>query len=184
MAKEVSSWKQKKEYRILAPENFDNKEVGVTFGSDEKHLIGRKVDVSLKDITDDRSKQHLKLGLVITHVEDGKAHTKFKEFKVDSGYLHSKIRKGVSKIDYITFMNFSDGRVRIKLVAVTQGKASMSAKKEILSRMAKTLESYSNASLNDFVQATLFGKLGTDIYHNAKEVYPINRIEIEEVKVM
>ena len=183
MAKEVSSWKQKTEYKILAPENFDSREVGVTFGSDEKALVGRSVDVSLKELTDDRSKQYLKLELEITGAKDGKAQTKFKVFRVDPGYLHSKIRKGMSKIDYVTFLNLADGKVRVKVVAVTQVKAKMSQKKEILARMGKALEGYQNMALTDFVQATLFGKLGTDIYHNTKTVCPINRIEIEEVRI-
>jgi small subunit ribosomal protein S3Ae len=183
MAKEMSSWKQKKEYKILAPENFDSKEVGVTFAGNEESLIGRSVDVSMKELVEDRSKQHLKLVLEITGAKDGKAHTKFKIFRVDAGYLHSKIRRGCSKIDYTTFLNLTDGKVRVKVIAVTQGKAKMSQKKEILSRIAKALVGYQTMTLSDFVQATLFGKLGTDLYHNTKTVSPINRVEIEEVRI-
>ena len=38
MAKEISSWKQKSEYKLMAPENFDSRELGSTFASDPKKL--------------------------------------------------------------------------------------------------------------------------------------------------
>ena len=101
MAKEISSWKQKTLYRIIAPENFESKEVGNTLASDPKNLIGRRIDVSLKELTDDKTKQHLKVILEINDVKEDRALTKFRMFSASQGYLHSNVRKGMSKIDYI-----------------------------------------------------------------------------------
>jgi len=70
-------------------------------------------------LTDDRTKQHLKVILEITEVREGTAFTRFKVFEANQGYLHSKVRKGMSKVDYIGFLNFPDGRVRVKIMAVT-----------------------------------------------------------------
>ena len=184
MAKEISSWKQKVTYKLIAPENFESQEVGTTLGSDPKNLVGRLVDVSLKELTDDRTKQHLKVVLEVTDVKDDRAMTKFKRFFASQGYLHSKVRKGTSKIDYIGRMELTDSKVRIKIMAVTHKTINSSQKKEILARIRKSVENYKNASLNEFVQATLFGKLGTDIYHNSKSICPISRVEVEEVKVL
>jgi len=183
MAKEISSWKQKSEYKIVAPENFNSRELGSTFGSEPKNLVGRRIGVSLKDLTDDRTKQYLKVYLEVEKVEDGKAVTKFKIFEVDKGYMHSRVRKGMSKVDYIGNLVLSDGKARIKISAVTQRKTQSSQKREILVRIIKTVENYKAGSVNDLVQATLFGKLGTEIYHNVKGIVPINRVEVEELKV-
>lgn len=184
MAKEMSSWKQKTLYKIVSPENFESREVGCTFASDPQNLIGRRVDISLKELTDDRTKQHLKVILEVVDVKEDKALTRFKIFEANSGYLHSKVRKGMSKIDYIGFINLQDGRVRVKIMAVTHKNIKSSQKKEILARIKKTMEGYQSATLNDFVQATLFGKLGTEIYHNSKNICPISRVEVEEVKIL
>jgi small subunit ribosomal protein S3Ae len=183
MAKEISSWKQKTLYRIIAPDNFESKEVGNTLGSDPKNLIGRRIDVSLKELTDDKTKQHLKVILEINDVKEDRALTKFRMFSANQGYLHSKVRKGMSKIDYIGRLKLADGTVRIKVIAVTHKTIKSSQKKEILARITKAVESYKNSNLTDFVQATLFGKLGTDIYHNCKNICPISRVEVEEVRV-
>ena len=184
MAKEMNSWKQKTLYKIVSPENFESREVGNTFASDPKNLIGRRVDISLKDLTEDRTKQHLKVILEVTDVKDDKAYTKFKIFEANQGYLHSKVRKGMSKVDYIGFIDLQDGRVRVKIMAVTHKNAKSSQRKEILARITKTVEGYKNCTLNDFIQATLFGKLGTEIYHNSKNITPISRVEVEEVKIL
>jgi small subunit ribosomal protein S3Ae len=184
MAKEMSSWKQKTLYKIVSPENFESREVGSTFASDPKNLIGRRVDISLKELTEDRTKQHLKVILEVTDVKEDKAYTKFKIFEANQGYLHSKVRKGMSKVDYIGFIDLQDGRVRVKIMAVTHKNAKSSQRKEILARITKTMEGYKNLTLNDFVQATLFGKLGTEIYHNSKNICPISRVEVEEVKIL
>jgi len=183
MAKEISSWKQKTLYRIIAPENFESKEVGNTFGSDPKNLIGRRIDVSLKELTDDKTKQHLKVVLEVNDVKEDRALTKFRLFSASQGYLHSKVRKGMSKIDYIGRLKFSDGAVRVKIIAVTHKTIKSSQKKEMLARITKAVESYKERTLQDFIQDTLYGKLGTDIYHSCKNLCPISRVEVEEVRV-
>ncbi|MEA3255144.1 MAG: hypothetical protein U9Q22_04865 [Candidatus Altiarchaeota archaeon] len=184
MVREKSSWKKKSRYRIIAPENFDFRELGTTLSSEPKKLIGRRIDVSLKDLTDDRSKQHLKVIFEINKVEGDKALTQFKVFQANQGYIHSKVRKGMSKIDYIKSMKLDDSKVKIKVMAVTHRNIKTSQKREIISKITETVEGYKKVKLNDFLQATLFGKLGTGIYHNAKTVCPIRRVEIEEVRVV
>ena len=184
MAKEMSSWKQKNLYKIVSPENFESREVGSTFASDPQNLLGRRVDISLKELTEDRTKQHLKVILEVVDVKEDKAYTRFKIFEANQGYLHSKVRKGMSKVDYVGYINLQDGKVRVKIMAVTHKNAKTSQRKEILARITKTMEGYKSATLNDFVQATLFGKLGTEIYHNAKNICPISRVEVEEVKIL
>jgi len=184
MAKEISSWKHKSMYRIIAPENFDSRELGTTLSSDPKKVIGRSIEVSLKDLTDDKSKQHLNVIFEINEVKDDKALTQFKVFQANRGYIYSKVRKGMSKVDYIGKLKLVDSEIKIKIMAVTHQNVKTSQKKEILSRIGKTLDRYKDVNLNDFLQALLFGKLGTEIYHNAKSICPIRRVEIEEVRVV
>lgn len=171
-------------YIITAPENFDSRELGTTLSSEPKKLLGRRIDVSLKDLTDDRSKQHLKIIFEINELKGNKALTQFKVFQANQGYIHSKVRKGMSKIDYAGDIELDDSKIKIKVMAVTHRNIKTSQKKEILSKITETLEGYKKVKLNDFLQATLFGKLGTEIYHNTKSVCPIRRVEIEKVRVV
>ncbi len=185
MAKKISSWKQKSTYTIVAPENFGLHEMGETMAKDPQSLTGRTIDVSLRDLAGDKTKQHLKLIFEITGVSANKANTKFKAFNVNYGYLRSKVRKGSSKIDYINRVELdSDKKVQIKIVTVTHGMVNTSRGKEMRSKIDEILDKYKNAKLDDFVQSALFGKLGTEIYREIKKIAPVRRVEIEQVKVL
>lgn len=185
MAKKISSWKQKKVYTIVAPENFDFRELGDTVSNNPKNLIGRTIDVSLRDLTGDKTKQHLKIIFEICNVKDNKAHTRFKVFDVNPGYLRSKVRKGSSKIDCIHRVSIEPNlRAQIKVVTVTHQNIKTSRGKEMTDKIKEILDKYTNTKLDDFVQATLFGKLGTEIYREIKKIAPVRRVEIEQVKVI
>ncbi len=183
MAKKVSSWSQKSMYRILAPEDFESQEIGTTMSGDPKNLIGRTVSVSLRDLTGDKSKQHLKVIFEISDVKNNEAHTRFRVFKTDSGYLRSKIRKGMGKIDYINRFNLDNSGVKIKITTLTNQNIQTSQKKDIIARISKILEAHRNSKLNDFAQAVLFGKLGSEIYQGIKTICPVRRVEVEQVRV-
>jgi small subunit ribosomal protein S3Ae len=185
MAKKISSWKQKKIYTLTAPENFDFRELGNTLSNNPKNLIGRTIDVSLRDLTGDKTKQHLKIVFEICDVKDNKAHTRFKVFDVNPGYLRSKVRKGSSKIDYIHRFDIEPNlRVQVKVDTVTHQNIKTSRGKEMTAKITEILDRYKNTKLDDFIQATLFGKLGTEIYREIKKIAPVRRVEIEQVKVV
>ncbi|HIE33748.1 MAG TPA: 30S ribosomal protein S3ae [Candidatus Altiarchaeales archaeon] len=184
MARKVKSWKNKIFYKILAPENFDFQEIGDTLADDPKKLIGRTVDVSLRDLTGDNTKQHLKLIFEINDVKGDKAYTKFKKFVVNPGYLRSKVRKGSSKIDYIDNLLLDNSKIQIGIMTVTRQNIKTSRKEEIFRIIKEVLKKRESMKLNDFLQSTLFGKLGTEIYKEVKKIVPIKRVEVEQVRVL
>ncbi len=185
MAKKISSWKQKLVYTIVAPENFDFKELGDTIAKDPKSLIGRTIDVSLRDMTGDKTKQHLKIIFEINEVKGNKAHTRFRVFNVNPGYLRSRVRKGSSKIDCIHRIDIEPNLgVQVKVMAVTHQNIKTSRGRDITAKISEILDNYKNTKLDDFIQSTLFGKLGTEIYREVKKIAPVRRVEIEQVRVL
>ncbi len=184
MAKKVSSWSQKSIYKILAPESFGFQEIGTTMAGDPKNLVGRTVNVSLRDLTNDKSKQNLKVIFEINDVQNNEAHTRFKILETNSSYLRSKIRKGVGKVDYISRLNLDNSNVKIKIISVTNPNIKTPQKKDIHGQISTILESHKGSKLDDFVQSALFGKLGTDLYHGIKKICPVRRVEIEQIKVI
>lgn len=184
MATVKKGWKEKTMYRVIAPESFDQQEIGATLSSDENSLRGRTVEVSLKDLTGDKTKQYLKVVFEIFKVEDGKAKTRFKKFYTSSQYLRSRIRKGMSKIEPETKLKLSDAAIWIKVVIATQKKIQTSKSIDMNKRVLAILEKHKDLKLNDFLQMALFGKLGTDIYHNIKKISPTKRVEIEEIRLL
>jgi phosphotransferase system enzyme I (PtsI) len=69
MAKTVTTWKSKKVYQIVTPENFDFREIGETVASDPERLKGRTVNSSLGELMDDRGKNYMNLVFEIVDVK-------------------------------------------------------------------------------------------------------------------
>ena len=69
--------KGKQWFGIIAPKYFDEKEIGKTISAVPEALIGKTVDVSAVELTNDINKYYLKLKFKITSVDGDKAFTQF-----------------------------------------------------------------------------------------------------------
>ena len=183
MAKTVSTWKQKKLYTIVTPENFDSQEIGHTIASEPDKILGRTVSVSLEELTKDRSKQYLTILFELSDVKGEQVSTKFKKFYVSEGYLKSKVRKGSSKLDYLADVSFSGVNARLKMMVLSRHRITGPQRKQILASIANTLNKHRSTNFDQFLQAVVFGKFGTEVYKNIKTICPINRVEVYELKV-
>jgi small subunit ribosomal protein S3Ae len=181
--KTVTSWKNKKVYQILSPENFEFQEIGETISSDPASLKGRTLNVSLGELTSDRSKNYMNLVFEITDVKGDKAHTRFKKFFIPTGYLRSKVRKRTSKVDYLKDLQVGERKIRVKIMILSRHKISEVQTTSIKAGVQKILDEFAQAGVDKFVQQTLFGKLGTEIYKKIKSVCPIMRVEVYTLEV-
>ena len=93
------TWKEKSWYTIKTPVNFEDKEIGETPARDPELLIGRGVEVTMRELTGDFSKQYIKLRFEIDNVAGDVANTKFTGHKTTTDYVRSMIRRGTSRID-------------------------------------------------------------------------------------
>ena len=64
------TWKEKSWYTIKTPVNFEDKEIGETPAKDADLLIGRGVEVTMRELTGDFSKQYIKLRFEIDNVAE------------------------------------------------------------------------------------------------------------------
>jgi len=131
-------------------------------------LVGRTIGTSLGELTEDRGKGYMMLVFQITDVKSDKAHTKFKRFFMPTGYLRSKVRKGVSKLDYLRDLDFKDEKVRVKLMILSRHKISAEQKSMIRKEVDAILDSHKSGKPDHLVQLTLFGKLGTRYTRSAR----------------
>ncbi len=70
------TWKEKSWYTIKTPVNFEDKEIGETPARDPDYLIGRGVEVTMRELSGDFSKQYIKLRFEIDNVAGDVANTK------------------------------------------------------------------------------------------------------------
>ncbi|MBS7257861.1 MULTISPECIES: 30S ribosomal protein S3ae [Methanobrevibacter] len=180
------TWKEKSWYTIKTPVNFEDKEIGETPAKDPELLIGRGVEVTMRELTGDFSKQYIKLRFEIDNVAGEVANTKFTGHKTTTDYVRSMIRRGTSRIDASTIATTKDGRkVKLQVLAVTVRRAKSSQQRYMRKVIEDLLvEAAAEKSFDDLIKSVVTGKLASEIYHNAKKIYPLKRVEIIKSKVI
>jgi small subunit ribosomal protein S3Ae len=179
-------WKAKNWYNILAPPSFDNVTVADTLADSPDNLINRVTGVSLADLTNDFRKSHIVLYFQVKSVEENNAHTQFIGHTLTSDYLRRLIRRRRSKIEGVYDITTRDGaQIRVKPFAATDKRIQNSQKKIVRESMKKTItEQATKSTLSEFVNIIIDGKLGSELYKNCKNLYPVKRIEIYKTEVV
>lgn len=180
-------WREKKWVTVYAPDSFNNIPIAYIPITGDEHAKGRVIEVTLFDILKgDPSQYQYKIYFQIDKVDGEKATTIFKRYEYAKEFLRSLIRRGSTKITYITECKTKDGHIfRIKVIALThkQLNASRMHALRLIARdvMNKTIP---QMSIDQFVQATCYGKINSDIMAAAKKVIRIRHVGLEKVKLV
>ncbi len=180
------TWKEKQWYNIVTPKEFGDAEIGTTPARDPEMLVKRTVESSMRELSGDFSKQYIKLFFQIKDVAGNTANTNFVGHQVTSDYVRSMIRRGTSRIDAITPVITQDNKkMKIHVLAITIKRAKSSQQKFIRETMERLVtEAASGRTFRDLVEDIVTGKLASTIYHEAKKVYPLKRVEIVKTRVV
>ncbi|WP_306056931.1 30S ribosomal protein S3ae [Natronococcus wangiae] len=179
----VSRAKQEKRwYTVLAPEQFDRKELGETPADEPEKVYDRTIETTLGELTDNASENNTKLTFKVTDVGSDAAYTEFKEHSLTRDYLRSLVRRGASKIEaYVTVLTTDDYRVQVQPVAFTTKKADASQEKAIREQMvAMVEEAAAERTFEELIDGIVEGRLSSAIYGEAKTIYPLRRVEIQK----
>ena len=179
-------WRSKRWYTVVAPEYFGGVEIGSVISDDPQKLIGRTIESTLYDITEDFAHQYLKIYFQITSVEGRRALTMFKGHEYSRDYLRSLVRRRTTRIDCITNITTKDGyKLRVSAVAFTLTRIKTSQEKEIRAIMRRIIEEKAaSLSFNQFVQEAVLGKIASDIYNEAKKIVPLRHVGIRKSKLL
>jgi small subunit ribosomal protein S3Ae len=173
-------------YAVLASQEFDRAELGETPADEPETLHGRTVETTLGEITDDFSENNTKVKFQVDEVGKDSAYTRFIGHELARDYVRSLVRRGTSKIgDVITVRTTDDYRVQLQPVAFTAKKADDSQEKSIRRRMNEMVnEKGTDVTFEELVDAVVEGRLSSAVYNEAKEIYPVRRVEIQKSKVI
>ncbi|MDK2892736.1 30S ribosomal protein S3ae [Methanohalophilus sp.] len=184
--RKLDKWKNKEWYTIETPEFIGRNVIGVTPADDSEKLLGRVVETTVGDITNDFSKHNIKLRLAVDNVNGNVANTKFIGHEITTDYLRSIVKRQTSRIDANIEVKSKDGRkLRIKPIAFTVKRARTSQIKGIRRIMEETvLKRASELNFEQLVEEIVTGRLAANIYRAAKIVYPLRRVEIRKTEVI
>jgi len=165
---------------------FGRTPVGETIANDPNRIVGRIIETTLGELTNNFSKQNTKLKFRVDRVAGDSAYTKFVGHEMTTDYVRSLVKRRTSRIDSIVDVTTVDGyQVRVKPSCFTVKRARANQVKTIreLSRQV-VLAKAVGLDLNQLVQEIVMGKLSLDIYKEAKAIYPLRRVEVRKTEIM
>lgn len=179
-------WRAKKWYKIVSPEVFGSKVIGETPTDIPEKLIGRNLEISVKDLTDDFTKSHIKVFLRIDSVQEEIAKTVFNGLEETTDYIKKLARRKKSKIDMV-----SDGltkdkiMMRVKSIMVSE-KRLQHRQLEELRRVAELYfkEKIPSALMYDLVGEIIHGSVRNELFDKLKKIYPVKKIEVRKVEIL
>lgn len=179
-------WRDKSWYTVLAPSYFGNVELGAIPAAEPENMIGRIVDSTLYDVTNDFAHQYLKMHFQITGVEGKTAHTMFKGHEYSHDYTRSLVRRRTTKVEGVFDVTTKDGyKLRVTISAFTLSRIMTSqeqAARAIMRNIVK--EKASKLTLDQFAQEMVLGKIASDIYNRAKMIAPLRHVGIRKSKLL
>ncbi len=180
-------WREKKWINVFAPDSFNNVPIAYIPITDDEKAKGRVLEVTLFDILKGDPSQHqYKMYFQIDKVDGEKATTIFKRYEYAKEFLRSLVRRGSSKITYVMEVKTKDGFIfRIKVLALTHRPLNTSRKKALRLIAKEVMEkTIPQMTIDEFVQATCYGKINSDIMAAAKKVIRMRHVGLEKVKLI
>jgi small subunit ribosomal protein S3Ae len=179
-------WRMKEWYDVYSPPYFGERIVAGIPCETPAAVLGRVVETTLYDITDDFAHQSIKLYFLIVNTKDHRAETILKSHEYATDYLRSLVRRGSTRMDGIFNATTRDQfSTRISIVAFTRDRIKASQEHGVRQLMKQIVDEKA-AALNyeQLSQEIVLGKLGSDIYNLAKKIAPLRHVGVRKSKVV
>lgn len=178
--------KGKKWFTIIAPKVFGERELAKTMAVDQELLVGRRIVVSLIELTNDFSKYHMKFFFRIKKVEGEKAFTEFDGSECLRDYISRMVIRRVRRVDTVQGLKTKDDKVIIvKGLTVLSRKIKSNVKKIIRKSVAEAIKAeVENSTLDEFINNIISNEMKNKILKENRKIYPIRNFEIRKTEVI
>ena len=180
-------WREKRWITVNAPDSFNNVPIAYVPITDDENASGRVIEITLFDILKgDPSQRQYKLYFQLHKIDGEIATTIFKRFEYSKEFLRSLVRRGSSKINFIIDIKTKDGYVfRVKVLALTHRPLNTS-RQHALRIIARDVinKTVPEMTIDQFVQATCYSKINSDIMAAFKRVIKVRHVGLEKVKLI
>lgn len=179
-------WRLKEWYDVYSPSYFGELVVASVPVEKPEALIGRVVETTLYDITNDFAHQSIKLYFLIVNSTDHKAATILKSHEYATDYLRSLVRRGSTRMDGIFKVTTKDQfSTRISVVAFTRDRIKASQEHGIRQMMRQVIDERAAAlNYDQLTHEAVLGKIGSDIYNMAKKIAPLRHVGVRKSKLL
>ena len=178
--------KAKTWYSIISPKLFEEVEMGKTMASDPDKLVGRRIKISLLELTNNYSKFYVKFIFRIKRVEGTKAYADFDGSEVMQDYISRMILRRVRRIDTVQDLQTKDGvKIRIKGIAVISRRIKSSIISRIRNQIREMMQDeVQNSNFEDFVDKVITDEIKGKILRTTRQTYPVRNFEIRKTELL
>ena len=177
--KTADKWKKKMWYTVLAPEEFERREIGETIAEKPEMVVGRLISISGRDLANQPKKQHIKIMFRVKTISGNKAHTEAEGHFIKDDFIRRLVRRRSSKVMIVKTFNTKDGKpIRMKVVVITDRKASGKQKASVHKKTEELSKKFvAEIDSKKIIDELVFGNLPNKLYPELKKIVPIKRIE-------
>ncbi len=177
---------KKQWYEIIAPKAFGEKVVGETLASDPKNLIGRKITVSLLDLSRDYARFYIKLIFQVHDVQGNKAYTKLVGHDIMRERIYRMVQRRVRRVDAIQDIETNDGiKIRVKTVFVLIRRVGTSIKSAARKKAKELIEAAAKEkTYEELIKSVIAGELQQLVKKECSKISPVGNIEIRKSAIM
>jgi len=185
VGRRVEGWKAKSWFKVHTPDTLGKVYIGDTIANDSESVVGRIMNATLGEITNDYAKQHMKMSFKIANVTGDAAYTEFVGHEVTRDYLRSLVKRRSSRIDTIVPVTTKDGKkVRLTVCTYTFARANISQEHAIRNAIAQGVAAQAQAwDLTTLLNGIVSGEISRDLFKAVKTIYPTRRVEIIKSRV-
>lgn len=178
--------KAKEWFTIIAPKIFNEKDIGRTTVSDPKNLMGRRIVLSLMELTNNFDKFYMKFIFKINRVEGNKAFTRFDGSECLRDYISRMVIRRTSRIDTVQDLDTKDGvKVRVKGIAIIPRRIKSSIQIKIRNRIKEKLKKEIEAiTLEDLVEKIISDEIKMGVLAETRRIYPVRNFEIRKTEII
>src|SRR5712692_861610 len=179
-------WRAKEWYSVFTPSYFGEMSVASIPVEDPKKLIGRVVETTLYEITNDFAHQSTKLYFLVVANTGDRCDTILKSHEYSTDYLRSLVRRGSTRIDGLfTASTLDKYLTRVYVISFSHGRIQGSQEHAVRQVMGKIVaEKASKLTYSQLSHEMVLGKMGSDVYNEAKKVCPLRHVGVRKSKLL
>ena len=181
----VKKSKGKQWFSIIGPNIFDNRELGTTVVADPKNLIGRRISLSLIELTNDYDKYYMKFTFKVKRIEGNKAFVDFDGSEVMRDYISRMVIRRIRKIDTVQNIETKDKvKMRVKGLAIIPRRIKSTIQKKIRNDIKEMLKSeIEGITLDEFLDKLINDEIKNNVLSRARRIYPVRTFEIRKTEM-
>jgi small subunit ribosomal protein S3Ae len=185
VGRRVEGWKAKSWYKVYAPENLGKAYLGDTIANDAESVVGRVMQTTLGELTNDYAKQNVKMKFRVANVAGDTANAEFMGHEMTKDYLRSMVKRRTSRIDCHIPIQTKDGKkVALTVTCFTLNRANLSQVHAIRGAItAKVTAIATQIDLENLLNGIVNGEISKELFKDVKTIFPVRRVEIIKSKV-